>query len=280
MDYIEIHLNIIPKNTLVNDVLASKLGEIGFESFSESEDGMFAYIPVNLFNGESFNKIMPKELFGSRIKTSNKLVIDQNWNQEWEKNYFQPIVIGNDCVIHSSFHKNVPVAAHDILINPKMAFGTGHHETTSLMIGELIKLDVRGKSFLDMGCGTAVLAILATMKGAGPVLGIDIDQWAVENAIENIGLNHVPEIDIQLGGAELLEKAGEFDVLFANITRNILLNDMPFYVAKMHTGSVLYMSGFYETDIPLIQERGESLGLIYQGFEMKNNWVAVHFVKE
>ena len=277
MDYIELHLYISPINTLVNDVLSANLGEIGFESFIECEDGMLAYVPAKIFNEEKFRELIPEDLFGSAIKVTNKFVPGQNWNEEWEKNYFKPIVIGQKCVIHSSFHKDIPSATYDILIDPKMAFGTGHHETTSLMLGELIKLDVRGKSFLDMGCGTAVLAILASLKGADPILGIDIDEWAVQNALENKKLNNTQDIEIQLGGAELLEKANCFDVIFANINRNILLNDMESYIAKMNVGSVLYMSGFYESDIPFIQEKAESLGLTYQGFVAKNNWVAVHF---
>jgi len=280
MDYIEIHLHITPVNTLVNDVLASGLGEIGFESFLECEDGMLAYVPVKIFNEESLRLQIPAELYGSDIQLSNVLVPGQDWNQEWEKNYFQPIVIGQECVIHSSFHKDIPVATFDILIDPKMAFGTGHHETTSLMIGELLKLNVEGKSFLDMGCGTAVLAILASLKGATPILGIDIDEWAYQNALENKRLNNTAEIEIQLGGAELLAKTGKFDILFANINRNILLNDMEAYVDKMDVGSLLYMSGFYESDITVIQEKAESLGLTYQGFVSKNNWVAVHFERK
>lgn len=280
MDYIEIHLHITPVNTLVNDVLASGLGEIGFESFIECEDGMLAYVPVKIYNEESLRLQIPAELYGSDIQLSNVLVPGQDWNQEWEKNYFQPIVIGQECVIHSSFHKDIPVATFDILIDPKMAFGTGHHETTSLMIGELLKLNVEGKSFLDMGCGTAVLAILASLKGATPILGIDIDEWAYQNALENKRLNNTAEIEIQLGGAELLAKTGKFDILFANINRNILLNDMEAYIEKMNVDSLLYMSGFYESDITVIQEKAESLGLTYQGFVSKNNWVAVHFVRK
>ena len=164
---------------------------------------------------KSLTRSFQKSLFGSEIKVTNKIVPGQDWNHEWEKNYFQPIVIGRDCVIHSSFHTNIPVATFDILIDPKMAFGTGHHETTSLMLSELLQLDVKGKSFLDMGCGTAVLAILASLKGAGPILGIDIDEWAVQNALENKKLNNTPDIDIQLGGAELLADAPNFENQFS-----------------------------------------------------------------
>jgi len=279
MDYIEIHVIITPLNPIINDLLAAELAEAGFESFSECEDGMLAFVASTSYNEQEIRKIIPAEMFGSTLQYSDKCIPGQNWNEVWEKNYFQPIVIGTDCVIHSSFHTNIPEARYDILIDPKMAFGTGHHETTSLMLEELLKLDVKGKSFLDMGCGTAVLAILASMKGAVNVLGIDIDQWAINNALENIQLNNSPAIDIQTGGAELLEKAPIFDIIFANINRNILLADMAAYTAKMHEGSLLFMSGFYESDIPVIREKAESLGLTFLGFTLKNNWVAVRFVR-
>jgi len=277
MDYIEIHVKITPFNTIINDLLAVDLAEIGFESFSECEDGMLAYVSAAKYDQDAARNSIPVEMYGSSLDFSVKCIPGQNWNEEWEKNYFQPIVIGTDCVIHSSFHTNIPAARYDILIDPKMAFGTGHHETTSLMLEELLKLDVQGKSFLDMGCGTAVLAILASMKGAVNVLGIDIDQWAINNALENIQLNNAPTIEILTGGAELLECTAPFDIIFANINRNILLADMAAYTSKMHEGSLLFMSGFYETDIPVIRSTAESLGLTFLGHTLKNNWVAVRF---
>ncbi len=277
MDYIEIHVKITPNNTVINDLLAAELAETGFESFSECEDGMLAYVSSAKYDEVNVRKHIPLEMFGSALDFSAKCIPGQNWNEEWEKNYFQPIVIGTDCVIHSSFHTNIPQAQYDILIDPKMAFGTGHHETTSLMLEALLKLDVKGKSFLDMGCGTAVLAILASMKGAVNVLGIDIDQWAINNALENIQLNNSPDIEILTGGAELLENAPAFDIIFANINRNILLADMAAYTAKMHSGSLLFMSGFYESDLPIIREKAESLGLKFITHTSKNNWVAVRF---
>jgi len=279
MNYIELHLHILPVNTLINDVISANLGESGFESFMECEDGLLAYIPVTLFNEDILGKQIPETLFGSSIQVTKIIIQDKNWNEEWEANQFEPIVINQDCVIHSSTQTNVPAATYDILINPKMAFGTGHHETTGMMLGELLKLDVKGKSFLDMGCGTAVLAILASLKGAAPIQGIDIDEWAVRNALDNCILNNTTDIEILLGGADLLENTGDFDLIFANIHRNILLKDLDSYVAKMHTGSVLYMSGFYQADIPAMREKAELLGLTYQGFVTKNDWVAIHFIK-
>jgi len=202
----------------------------------------------------------------------------KNWNEEWEKHYFEPIVIGNECVIHSSFHKNVPKAKYDIVIDPKMAFGTGHHETTSLVIGRLLQMDLQDKTLLDMGCGTAVLAILAAMRGAKDIVAIDIDTWCTENSIENIAMNNIRDIDVQLGGAELL--AGlHFDIVVANINRNILLADMEQYAACLSTGGELYMSGFYVQDIPLIEAEANRNGLTLIDYHEKNNWVAVKTVK-
>lgn len=204
---------------------------------------------------------------------------DKNWNEEWEKNFFQPIILDNRCVIHSTFHKNVPQAEYDILINPQMAFGTGHHETTSLILGELLDADLQGKSLLDMGCGTSILAILAAMRGAGPITAIDIDDWCVSNSKDNIQLNHITNITVELGDASSLKGRSPFDIIIANINRNILLNDMAQYVSCMHPGSEIYMSGFYVEDIPFIRAKGEELGLRFLHYKEKNNWAAVKLIK-
>lgn len=277
MEYLEYRIQITPLNPIVNDILAAELGELGFESFIESIDGIWAYIATDKQDEFAINRILTKPKLDSTLTYSIHPIADQNWNEEWEKNYFQPIVISDRCVIHSSFHVDVPKAQYDIVIDPKMAFGTGHHETTSLMLAELLELQLEGKSFLDMGCGTAVLAILASMKGAKGICGIDIDQWAINNALENIRLNQTPDIEILTGGADLLNASTTYDVVFANINRNILLEDMPAYVNSMHPGSLLYMSGFYESDLAVIREKAESLGLKYHHHVARNQWTAVRF---
>lgn len=194
------------------------------------------------------------------------------------KEFFQPIVIEDRCVIHSTFHHDYPQAEYDIVINPQMAFGTGHHETTSSILGELLDADLKGKSVLDMGCGTSILAILASMRGADPVTAIDIDDWCVNNSRDNIALNNISNITVELGDASLLKGRKPFDIIIANINRNILLNDMAAYAACMHKGSELYMSGFYVEDIPAIREKAESLGMTFVHHREKNRWVAVKFV--
>ena len=278
MNYFEINFFIVPFEEYISDVLASELGEIGFDSFVTTEVGLDAYALEKSFDEAKLKNLLSDFPFETTIDYKVTKIESKNWNEEWEKHYFEPIVIGNECVIHSSFHKNVPEAKYDIVIDPKMAFGTGHHETTSLVIGRLLQMDVMGKSLLDMGCGTAVLAILAAMKGAKDIVAIDIDTWCTENSIENIDKNNVQGINVQLGGAELL-KGLHFDLILANINRNILLADMEQYADCLTTGGELYMSGFYTQDIPLIEAEANRNRLILIDYHEKNNWVAVKTVK-
>lgn len=279
MKYFEFTFTTTPCTETVNDVLAALLGDAGFESFVEREGGLLAYIQQSLCN-EAAIKVALDEfpLADTHIAYTFVEAEDKDWNEEWEKNYFQPIVIGNRCVIHSTFHKEVPQAEYDIVINPQMAFGTGHHETTSLIIGQLLESSLNGKSLLDMGCGTSILAILARMRGAAPCLAIDIDEWCVRNSLENIKLNQMTDITVEEGDASSLEGKGTFDVVIANINRNILLADMKQYVACMHAGSELYMSGFYVDDIPVIRAEAERNGLTLVHQQEKNRWAAVKFV--
>lgn len=278
MKYLEFSFRTMPCTETVNDVLSAVLGGAGFESFVEQPDGINAYIQKDLYDEEAFKEAITNfPLPDTRIEYSCQEAEDKDWNEEWEKNFFQPIIIGDRCVIHSTFHQDVPQAEYDIVINPQMAFGTGHHETTSLIISELLDNDLQGKSLLDMGCGTSILAILARMRGAAPCTAIDIDEWCVRNSLENISLNSVDCIDVFQGDASSLEGKGPFDVIIANINRNILLNDLPQYVRCMHPGSELYMSGFYIDDIPVIQAEAERNGLRLVHHREKNRWAAVKF---
>ena len=276
MKYLEFTFRTSPCTETVNDVLAAVLGDAGFESFVEQEDGIAAYIQKDLYDETTVKTVIAEfPLPDTKIEYTFAEAEDKDWNEEWEKNFFQPIVIGDRCVIHSTFHHDVPQTEYDIVINPQMAFGTGHHETTSLIIGELLDSDLQGKSLLDMGCGTSILAILARMRGAAPCTAIDIDEWCVRNSLENIELNHVDNIAVSQGDASSLKDLGPFDVIIANINRNILLNDMKQYVRCMHPGSELYMSGFYVDDIPLIQAEAERNGLQFVHHQEKNRWAAV-----
>ena len=279
MKYFEVTFTAQPCNEIITDVISALAAEIGFESFVPTEKGVEAYVQQALFNEEELkNMIATFPLPDTQISYTITEPEDKNWNEEWEKNFFQPIVIEDRCVIHSTFHKDYPKAEYDIVINPQMAFGTGHHETTSSIIGELLDADLKGKAVLDMGCGTSILAILASMRGADPVTAIDIDDWCVNNSRDNIALNGITNITAELGDASLLKGRKPFDIIIANINRNILLNDMPAYAACMHSGSELYMSGFYVEDIPVIREKAESLGMEFVHNREKHNWTAVKFV--
>ena len=279
MKYFEFVFRTHPCTETVNDVLAAVLGEAGFERFMESEGGLTAYIQQSLCDETSIkNAIADFPLPDTEITYTYTEAEDKDWNEEWEKNFFQPIVIGDRCVIHSTFHHDVPKAEYDIVINPQMAFGTGHHETTSLIIEELLDSELKDKSLLDMGCGTSILAILARMRGARPCTAFDIDEWCVRNSIENIELNGVNEIAVSQGDASSLVGKGPLDVIIANINRNILLNDMRHYIACMHPGSELYMSGFYIDDFHAIREEAEKNGLVFVHYKEKNRWAEVKFV--
>ena len=277
MDYFEIEF-YLKNEEYVADLLSAALAEIGFESFVPSENSLKAYVQTGLFSETELKKLAANFTFADVSHYKATKIKSENWNEVWEKNYFEPIVIGNECVIHSSFHTNIPETAYRIIIDPKMAFGTGHHETTGLVIEQLLQADLTGKTVLDMGCGTAILAILARMRGAKHAVAIDIDDWCTRNSLENIALNNISGIDVLLGGAELLENR-HFDIVIANINRNILLNDMKQYADCLSTGDELYMSGFYVEDIPVIEAEAKRHGLSLTGFKEKNKWAVVRCCK-
>lgn len=279
MKYLEITFTTYPCNETVNDILSALTGDIGFESFIEYNNGIKGYVQEDIFNEEALKEVIVEfPIADAKIVYEIEPAEDKNWNEEWEKNCFKPVVIENRCVIHSTSHQQVAKAEFDILINPRMAFGTGYHETTSLLISELLDSDLKGKSVLDMGCGTSILAILASLKGAAPITAIDIDSWCIENSRDNIRLNKVENITVELGDADLLKGREPFDVIIANINRNILLADMKQYISSMKIGSEIFMSGFYVQDIPLIQGEAENLGLQFIHYKEKNNWAVVKFI--
>ena len=278
MDYIEVKLTIQPQKEYLYDLLSGFLAEIGFESFEKKKDSILAYIPENVYNSSVLEALIADFSYAENITYSLKSIAQINWNEEWEKYFFEPILIGNECLVHSSFHKNLPKAKYEIIIDPKMAFGTGHHETTSLMIEEILSTDFKNKKVLDMGCGTAVLAILAAKKGAQSVLAVDIDDWCVENSLENIQKNNTPEIEVLLGDASLLN-GKKFDIILAKIIRNILQKDMATYAACLEEGGTLYMSGFYQEDIPILEKEAKKHGLKLASNKEKNRWSLMHLFK-
>lgn len=271
--YLEFKFEIEPVQPAA-DILAAQLGELGFESFVEAEDGLLAYIDKADYKEGMLNTI--GILKGdTKITFSQKAIPQQNWNAKWEAD-FHPIEVDERCRVRAPFHpaSGVPF---EILIEPKMSFGTGHHETTHMMIRLLLEEEVGGKKVLDMGCGTGVLAILASMKGASPVDAVDIDLWSFENAQENVRLNHQDDIRVMQGDASILT-GKQYDLVLANINKNILMQDIPVYAQTLVKDGVLMLSGFYQEDLDEISERCRDFNLIYQKSEVKNNWVSAKYV--
>lgn len=273
--YIGYHFTIDPVE-LGSEILIAELGEKAFESFIETETGISAFVQKDLWNTNILEDIQILSNPEFKIEYTFEEIEQVNWNEEWEKN-FEPIDVDGKCHVRAPFHEKTS-AEYDIVIEPKMSFGTGHHETTHMMIQHLLETDLVGKKTLDMGCGTAILAILAEMKGAQPIDAIDIDNWCYLNSIENAERNNCKHISVYEGDASLLV-GKKYDVIIANINRNILLNDMQQYVDCLNENGILFLSGFYTEDIPVISESCTSKGLTYVKQFERNNWVALKFVK-
>lgn len=274
-DYYLVRFDMKPCLEAETDILAALLGECGFESFVPDEAGLSAYVKKELLDEASIADTLSSYPFGCEIKTSVELIPGQDWNSEWEKNYFKPIVFDGRCVVHSSFHKDYPKADYDIVIDPRMAFGTGHHETTSMMIERLLGSKIEGSTLLDMGTGTGILAILAAMRGAKRVVGVEIDPPAYDNAVDNVKLNGTPQVGLRLGGAETVVEDGAFDYLVANINRNIILNDISIYARALKSGGHMFLSGFYVDDIPVIVDAANQHGLRHISTLEKKSWANI-----
>ena len=273
--YIAYDFNVSPKDP-VTEMLIAQLGHIGFESFVENESGVIAYIQKKDWNS---NKVEDLYLLNSNefdITFKYSEIEQTNWNKEWEKN-FNPIQVNGQVSIRAPFHEN-PSLNFDIVIEPKMSFGTGHHETTHMMVQHLLALDLKNKKVLDMGCGTGILAIFAEMKGAQPTDAIDIDSWCYQNSLENVQRNGCKYITVLEGDSSLL-KGKEYDVVIANINRNILLSDMKIYTDCLREKGVLLLSGFYKEDISIIESEVIKHGLVLDKMIQKNNWVALKYMK-
>lgn len=275
MQYTETQLTFKPNTPNNREILTALLAEIGYDSFMETATGLSAYIETSLFNAdETLNTIAPiKEIFET-IEITSAPMPDVNWNAEWEKN-FTPITVLDKCRIRAPFHPIDTNYSLDIIIEPKMAFGTGHHATTTLMIQQLLNTNVEGKTILDMGCGTGVLSIAAKKLGAKTVTAIDIDHWSVENSIENIAHNQLNNITVVEGGVEAI--CGQFDIILANINRNILLDQMPTYAKSLCNNGELYISGFYNSDLQILKDKAQSLNLRFDKYIENNDWVSAKF---
>ena len=278
MDYKALHFKHNRISDKTREIIVARLYNIGFEGFLETEDGVIGYIPAC-----RYKKINPEEMNFHNNPVLNKIVIeeefivDKNWNELWENSY-DPVIIDDQCIIKTSFHKNTPKLKYEIFIDPKMSFGTGHHETTCLMIKEILEINIIGKKVLDMGCGTGVLAILASKKGARHITAIDINDWTYKNAIDNLIKNSIKNIHVYRGDVSLITDK-YFDIILANIQLNVILNDIMHYQLSLNKGGLLIISGIYKSDLSKIKKECFKYSLKYISFKEKNNWVSVKFKK-
>jgi ribosomal protein L11 methyltransferase len=275
MDFIELTVEA-PRE--LADILVAELGEVGFDTFEDNDAGFCAYTTEAAFDPDGVAEIMARYEALGELSHSHRVITRQNWNAEWEKN-FQPLIIAERVSVRAPFHPEPAGVDYDIVIMPRMSFGTGHHETTALMIENQLDIDHRGLRVLDMGCGTGILAIMAEMLGARQVLAVDVEPWTVENAADNAAENQCRTIECRLGGVEVLAGEAPFDLILANINRNVLLEDMHAYAALLPTGKPILFSGFYEEDLDKIKNEATRHGLVYQRHRTLRSWVSALFVK-
>lgn len=266
-----------PENETLKDMLMELLGAAGFDSFMDTDEGFEAYCQEKSLDVTELDEILQMEQFSNVKLLKKELIPDQDWNATWEASY-EPVIINELCRIKAPFHQVEGSYKYDLIIEPKMSFGTAHHETTSQIIELMLQSDFKGLNVLDMGSGTGVLAILAKKLGSSMTVAIDNDEWAYRNALDNVKLNDETEIVVELGDANSLNNR-QFDIILANINRNILLRDMKEYVKCLVDGGKIFFSGFYEEDLKLIAKEAECLGLKYVNHVTKNNWTAAVFIK-
>ncbi len=275
MDFIELTVQAPPE---LAEILVAELGEVGFDTFEDNDAGFCAYTTEAAFDRDAVASIMSRYESMGELNYSDRVITRQNWNAEWENN-FQPLVIADKISVRAPFHPRPAGIRYDIEIMPRMSFGTGHHETTALMLETQLDVDHRGKRVLDMGCGTGILAIMADKLGARQVLAVDVEPWTVENAADNALENHCRAVECRLGGVEVLAGEAPFDIILANINRNVLLEDMAAYAALLPTGAPILFSGFYEEDLALISAEASRRQLRYERHRSLRGWVSAIFTK-
>ncbi len=271
MNYVELKCEIKPYDQKIAEMLIAEMSYHKFESFVEDDPYLYAYIQEDDWYNAILLSMRLVSNLDHEVIYSHRRIEEEDWNKTWEENYFEPIVINNQCVIKSSFHTDYPDVQYTITIDPKMAFGTGHHETTSLIIEEILNSDVADKSILDMGCGTGVLAILSAMKSANDIVAVDYDIWSYNNTLENIKLNNTENIKVLHGDVSILNDK-KYDVIYANITKNVLLNDIPEYAKRLNPNGRLMLSGFFESDVEDINEVANKCQLKLSKKTTKNKW--------
>lgn len=281
-EYIEVSMKITPFSEENAEILMAELDEIPFESFTVEEPLLKGYIQKESYNPQMLKIVLSgTDDMGFEVSFTSTLIPPCNWNALWEEQ-FTPIVVDSKCTIKATFHKGLKRTRFNITIDPKMAFGTGHHQTTYMMCRALLEneADIKGKIVMDMGCGTAILAILAAKMGAAHTYGIDIDAVAAVSAFDNARLNKVSRhVETYCGDASLLQM-GKYDVLLANINRNILIEDIPTYSRSLKKGGLLFVSGFYTEDLPMISGVAERAGLTFSKSDSMDNWCCAKFMKE
>lgn len=278
MHYIEVKFTLEPFSPW-SDLLSAELGEIGYESFVEEEPNtLLAYVEEEVFDEKALKNVDTLNTDLVSVSYDSKLVKQENWNAQWESN-FEPVYVGDQICVRATFHEDEPNYPYQIVIDPKMSFGTGHHATTHLMLEGMLGLDFKDKTVIDMGSGTGVLAIFAAMKGARSVVAIDIDEWCSINAKENAARNNVDFIEIYQGDKELLV-GKHADILLANINKNILLTQLPFYAGCLSTGGKLFMSGFYEEDVTDLKNAAIAYGFTFMSHKVMNKWTTMFLIKE
>jgi ribosomal protein L11 methyltransferase len=278
VNYTELNLQLKPLE-LFGEMLTYQLGEVGFEMFEDTPQGFKAYIQTANFNNDAVLEIIDsiKEL-NCEVTYTIQDIPWQNWNAEWEKNY-QPEIIGNKIYVRAEFHEANPSYPHEIIVQPRMAFGTGHHPTTSQVMEAMLDIDFKNKSLLDMGCGTGILAILGMKLGASSAYAIDYDPNSVDNSIENAQRNGYPQIEVALGSSELLE-GKSYDIILANINRNIILNDLDKYANSLNAGGLLITSGYYTSDLSVIKNKAAEYHIDYLQHTSQNDWCCATFKKQ
>jgi ribosomal protein L11 methyltransferase len=271
LDYIELK---VACHEDFRDILQAEFAEAGFASFIDTEKGFDAWAEPADFDKIVFDEVVVRYHQAAAMKYELGKVARQNWNKDWESNY-EPIFVNERCVVRATFHAPMPQYAHEIIITPKMSFGTGHHQTTRLMLRHQLTVPHEGKAVLDVGCGTGILAIMAAKLGAATVKACDIDEWAVENSRENFTLNHCDNIEVRLGTLAEAGFSGSYDIVLANINKNVLLDEMKTYVALLKPGALLFLSGFYEADIGDLLEEAAKYGLSKQAQDSEKSWAAL-----
>lgn len=282
-DYIQVDFKFVPFNDVEIDILDSLLCDVGFESFVPDENGVSAFVKKELFDKKAIEDALTLYPFESKISWNEQLIVGKDWNEEWEKNFFKPMVIADKCVIHSTFHQDYPKMEYDITIDPKMAFGTGHHSTTNLIVSELLSMNLDNKRILDMGTGTGILSIVSILHGAESAVGIEIDEAAYVNALENIELNGVSDkIKILRGDASLLEnyEKNSFSIVLANINRNVILGDIDKYSEMLEPCGKMLLSGFYVEEADMIENVAKKYNLRKLFVKEDNKWALLVLEKE